>query len=216
MKTLTREYAIPLAMFEKAFVAYQKKYVYPRNFVITAILLIVIGIYVHAALQDPDNMLSYILIMMSAAVIFITWFNVKKIRRSLMESVRDLEDDRYRLTITDTGFLLRTLLPEPPVPDAPAETESVQVEGIGTKDEESDKNGFHPVFGEDTFQEIPPSEFLFTQNIRVKEYDDFYSLYLEKGMFYVIPKSAFTADELREIESLLAEKLDHRFIPMKK
>ncbi|MBQ8904770.1 MAG: YcxB family protein [Ruminococcus sp.] len=211
MKELTREYAIPLDLFEKAFVAYQKKFVYPRNWVITLVLLVVIGIYVHAALQDPENMLSYILIMMSAAVIFITWFNVKKIRRNLMDSVRELEDDRYRLTITEEGFLLRTLLPE-----QPAVVEETEEEIKEKTDEPEDKNGFNPVFGEDTFGEIPPSEFLFTQNIRVKEYDEFYSLYLEKGMFYVIPKHAYSEEELREIESLLTEKLDKRFIPMKK
>lgn len=210
MKKLTREYAIPLDLFEKAFVAYQKKFVYPRNCVITLILLVVIGIYVHAALQDPENMLSYILIMMSAAVIFITWFNVKKIRRNLMNSVRELEDDRYRLTITEEGFLLRTLLPE-----QPAVAEEAEAEIKEKTDESEDKNGFNPVFGEDTFDEIPPSEFLFTQNIRVKEYEEFYSLYLEKGMFYVIPKNAFSEEELREIEALLTEKLEKRFIPMK-
>lgn len=210
MKKLTREYAIPLDLFEKAFVAYQKKFVYPRNWVITLILLVVIGIYVHAALQDPENMLSYILIMMSAAVIFITWFNVKKIRRNLMNSVRELEDDRYRLTITEEGFLLRTLLPE-----QPAAAEEAEAEIKEKTDESEDKNGFNPVFGEDTFDEIPPSEFLFTQNIRVKEYEEFYSLYLEKGMFYVIPKNAFSEEELREIEALLTEKLEKRFIPMK-
>lgn len=210
MKKLTREYAISLDLFEKAFVAYQKKFVYPRNWVITLILLVVIGIYVHAALQDPENMVSYILIMMSAAVIFITWFNVKKIRRNLMNSVRELEDDRYRLTITEEGFLLRTLLPE-----APAAAEEAEAELKEKTDESEDKNGFNPVFGEDTFDEIPPSEFLFTQNIRVKEYEEFYSLYLEKGMFYVIPKNAFSEEELREIEALLTEKLEKRFIPMK-
>ncbi|MBE6854648.1 MAG: hypothetical protein E7501_03220, partial [Ruminococcus sp.] len=134
MKELTREYAIPLDLFEKAFVAYQKKFVYPRNWVITLVLLVVIGIYVHAALQDPENMLSYILIMMSAAVIFITWFNVKKIRRNLMNSVRELEDDRYRLTITEEGFLLRTLLPE-----QPAAVEETEEEIKEKTDEPEDK-----------------------------------------------------------------------------
>ena len=52
---LTRSYHIPLAMFDDAFRAFQKKYVYPQNILLTAVLLAIAGVYVHAALKDTSS-----------------------------------------------------------------------------------------------------------------------------------------------------------------
>lgn len=210
MKELTREYAIPLSMFERAFIAFQRRYVYPRNAGITLLLLVVIGIYVYAALQDPSNTLAYILIVCSAAVICISWFNTRKIRRTLMQSVRELEDDRYELTIRDDVLLLRTILPEP----AEQPDEVLDADGEPAEDSD-DPNGFNPIFGDKPGEEIPPTEIYFSQNIHIQEKPEFFMLYLQKGMFYVIPKNAYTDEEQKTICALFAEKLGKRFIAAK-
>ena len=48
---MQREYSIPFELFAKAFTLFQKKFVYPRCWIITAFLGAVILFYVSAALQ---------------------------------------------------------------------------------------------------------------------------------------------------------------------
>ena len=116
---MQREYSIPFELFAKAFTLFQKKFVYPRCWIITAFLGAVILFYVSAALQDPGNTLTYVLIFACLAVIFIQWYNPKKIRRQLLNAIKDLGDETYRLTVEEdaeqeTGDGFHDIFPEEP------------------------------------------------------------------------------------------------------
>ena len=119
---MQREYSIPFELFAKAFTLFQRKFVYPRCWIITAFLGAVIVFYVSAALQDPGNTLTYVLIFACLAVIFIQWYNPKKIRRQLLNAIKDLGDETYRLTVEEDGLTIGTILPEPEEPPQLADT----------------------------------------------------------------------------------------------
>ena len=89
---LEKSYHIPLPIFDKAFRAYQKKYVYPRNYILIAILFAIGCLYVKAAVDDPSNTLAYFLVVICLAMILILIYNPLKIRRSLMLSLKELEN----------------------------------------------------------------------------------------------------------------------------
>ena len=107
---MQREYSIPFELFAKAFTLFQRKFVYPRCWIITAFLGAVIVFYVSAALQDPGNTLTYVLIFACLAVIFIQWYNPKKIRRQLLNAIKDLGDETYRLTVGEDELTIGTIL----------------------------------------------------------------------------------------------------------
>lgn len=193
---LQKSYHIPLPLFEKAFRAFQKKYVYPRNIGITIVLAMVAIVYIDAAVQDSTNTMAYLLLVLCVALIFITWYNPLKLRRALLRSLAELENDTYHLTVYAEGLVIGTedaaasdaeRLPAEPVADASAP--------------EPDADGFVPLFeGEAataSVEPIPETELPFGAGLKLLEYETFFMVYLVKHNFYVIPKEDMTQAELQ-------------------
>lgn len=199
---LEKSYHIPLPIFDKAFRAYQKKYVYPRNYILIAILFAIGCLYVKAAVDDPSNTLAYFLVVICLAMILILIYNPLKIRRSLMLSLKELENDIYTLSLYDDGVTVRT-------EDAPTEEETVaQIEP--ETDEETQKSeettnadGFNELFEEEEItvpaEPIAPTELPFGPGLKIHEYDEFFILYLVKHNFYVVPKKDFSEAEISQM-----------------
>lgn len=198
---MQREYSIPFELFAKAFTLFQRKFVYPRCWIITAFLGAVIVFYVSAALQDPGNTLTYVLIFACLAVIFIQWYNPKKIRRQLLNAIKDLGDETYRLTVGEDGLTIGTILPEPE--DAPEEDA-----------EQESGDGFHDIFPEEPPQ-LADTVIPFNKHVKIVESAEFFLVYQVRAMFYVIPKQAFSPEENRQLAGLFAEKLGRQFCPDK-
>ena len=110
-KKLTQvEYDVKNEEEGQAFYLFQKKYVYKRNWIITILFAIVAILFFISIGRNPDQPLNYILATICIAIIFITWFNTKKIRTSLLEALRLIEDDRYIFTLYEDCFKIETIL----------------------------------------------------------------------------------------------------------
>ena len=186
---LERSYHIPLAMFDDAFRNFQKKYAYPQNFLLTAVLLAVAGVYVHAVIKDNTQTLAYILILTCAAIIIVRWYRTLKLRRSVHEALKE-------------GLEIRT-------EDAPAAEESapeaeVPAEPEPADGEKPDGNGFQQLFPEEPAEDepIPPTEIRFGNGVKIHEYPEYFLVYLVRSNFYVIPKKDFSEDETAQLRKI--------------
>ncbi|MCR5305059.1 MAG: hypothetical protein K6E36_00970 [Oscillospiraceae bacterium] len=200
---LERRYHIPLSMFQEAFRSFQKKYVYPRNLVLTVVLAAVAGVYVKAVVDDPSQKLGYLLIFACAAMILITWYNTLKVRRSLNEALREVENDIYEMKLYPDRMTVLAKDPEggdyvigaqQPEQEAPSETET-------------DGSGFRKIFPEQPAEDaelLEPTEIKFGKNVRLHEYGSFFMVYLVRQNFYLLPKQEFTAEEQNLIRSTVS------------
>lgn len=211
---LERSYHIPLSMFGKAFRAFQKKYVYPRNWILTVVLAAIAGVYVHAVISDPEQKLAYLLIVACAAMIAVTWYNTFKIRRSLMTALKEIESDTYELTVFADGI---TVLAKDEdgnpfeVVEEPLTAQTAPEEPAQTSGEAEDGSGFREIFPEEPKREsepLAPTEIDFAQygrHVKITEHDEFFMVYVVTiKNFYVIPKSAFSEQELEKLRSVFA------------
>ena len=199
---LERSYHIPLAMFDDAFRNFQKKYAYPQNFLLTAVLLAVAGVYVHAVIKDNTQTLAYILILSCIAVILVRWYRTLKLRRSVHEALKEVEQDTYALSVFEDGLEIRT-------EDAPAAEESapeaeVPAEPEPADSEKPDGNGFQQLFPEEPAEDepIPPTEIRFGNGVKIHEYPEYFLVYLVRSNFYVIPKKDFSEDETAQLRKI--------------
>ncbi len=191
----SKRYSIPFEMFEKAYTLFQKKYVYPRNIVMIILLIaLAIGNAVNIIVGRATGILSYILIMACLALAAINWYNPKKIKKNLMQSIRGIENDVYTLDVLPDKIVIGTV-----------------IEPI-SENEQTEPEEYEEVFGEvSKKEEIESSDIYINNTLRVTERKEFFMVYIKKSMFYVIPKSVFTEDEIRKFAMYFAERIDKYF-----
>lgn len=106
---LSFEYDVKNEEEEKAFIAFQKKFVYAHNWKVTAAFGVVAILFIISIINNPGGYLNWVLAFISIAVIAITWYNTRRIRKYLMQALKPLEDDKYVFTLYDDSFKIETL-----------------------------------------------------------------------------------------------------------
>ena len=189
---LEKQYKIPFDMFRNAFIAFQKKFVYPKSYAIMGVLAVVIGIYAYFIVYGGENVnrgLYCMIILFCLMMMAFQWINPRKIRMKLMEGVKEIEDDEYRLRIFPEYLEIGTILP--PEDAKAAETDEL-------------------------FDDVPEEDFSgtrihYNKGLNVVEYPAFFMIYQQKSMFYVVPKSAFSEEELEILRVHFSKRLEKTF-----
>lgn len=181
-KLLEKEYSIPYEIFGEAYTEFQKKYVNKRSYFLMGIFIALGLVYVWSAIKDPSNTLAYLLMVVCFAFAGINWYNPKRIRRTLMEGIKGLEDEKYRFELFESHIEISTLIPE-------KEDENDKENDINSELEEE-------LFGDSPDEVSESSKLYFNDRLKISEKDNFFMLYQLKELFYVVPKSDFSAEEL--------------------
>lgn len=181
-KLLEKEYSIPYEIFGEAYTEFQKKYVNKRSYILMGIFIALGLVYVWSAIKDPSNTLAYLLMVVCFAFAGINWYNPKRIRRTLMEGIKGLEDEKYRFELFESHIEISTLIPE-------KEDEKDKENDINSELEEE-------LFGDSPDEVSESSKLYFNDRLKISEKDNFFMLYQLKELFYVVPKSDFSAEEL--------------------
>lgn len=174
-KIFEKEYPIPYDLFEKAFAQWQKKFVYPRTYIISLLFLILAVVYIISALKDTSNLMAYVMTALCLGLSAVNWYNPKKIKRSLLEAVKSMSDELYRMALYDTFIEISTVMPA----------------------ENSDENiAEKEIFGDAPPETIESTKLYFNNGLKILEYDEYFIAYQVKETFYIIPKSGFSDGEL--------------------
>ena len=187
-----KRYSIPYELFGEAFTVFQKKFVFPRNRVMSVLLLIFAAGNVLNIMYGNGETIGYVLVLVCIALAFINWYNPRKLKRNLMESVKGIENDVYTLTIYPERIVIGTVLE----PEKEKETEE-----------------YEEVFGEIPMKEdIADTEIYLNKNVNVIERKNFFMIYIKKSMFYVVPKETLTQEEIEIMNLHFQKQLDKNFI----
>ena len=138
---MTRSYHIPLAMFDDAFVNFQKKHVFPANILLTIVLLAIAGVYIHVAFQDNSNTLVYLLIVACFGIILVRWYKTFKLRRAVHDALKEVESDTYTLSVFEDGLIIHTEEAPQDEASAAAPEETQEAEESPAEPEASGGNG---------------------------------------------------------------------------
>lgn len=189
---IKKRYSIPYELFGEAFTVFQKKFVFPKNRLLTGLLLLLaVGNILNIIFGKGDT-IGYVLVLVCIALAFINWYNPRKLKRSLMESVKGIENDIYDLTIYPERIVIGTVL-EPETENEPEEYEEV--------------------FGEIPMKEdIADTEIFLHKNVKVIERKNFFMIYIKRSMFYVVPKEPLTKEEIEIMNLHFQKQMDKNFI----
>lgn len=179
---LSFEYDVKNSEEEEAFITFQKKYVYKSNIIKTVIFGILAILFLVSFIRSPKEYLNPVLMVICLTVIFVVWFNTKKIRTSLMQALKVLENDRYIFTLYDDRFSIETILDESEFD----EDEEILV--------------------------IKPRVVYFKDiTLSVIEKLDMFVLILKKDTIYVLPKRCFDENASKELHDKFSSLLGEDF-----
>ncbi len=224
-------YKITADVFRKGFAAYQKKFVYPKSYLLMAVFFILALNFVYGAVNAPDNYFAYIMIVLCLALMIREWFNPRKLRRVMTDAVRELEQE-YKFVLADDYVEFSTIqreyvenFPENQGDNIPEENDSddstklstIQRENVENSHENQGGNVSEENSNDDStelstiqrgdvensqdFENVPPSK-ITLDNLQILEYDDFFLFLNGKIMFYIVPKSVFSDSELNIIRNI--------------
>ncbi len=181
---LEKEYRLPAELFRDAYLEFQKKFIYPKSYVyMTLFIALGLGILIFGilSLHGASNKQKYLVFLGSIVAMAFAmkeWFNPRKMRRNLTESVRTLGEPVYKISFADSFVDISTVADD--LSDIPEEERE--------NTEESDP------LPEKTRLSIDDS-------FQLLEYDRFFLILSGKEMLYILPKEGFSEAELEIVRN---------------
>lgn len=183
---LTLAYNIKNTEEEEAFITFQKRFVVKSSILKTVAFGILAIMFIYQIIKAPDNFASWLCFVVCIAVIFIVWYNPVKIRKTLIESLKPLEDDRYIFKLYENKFSIETVIPQEEI-------------------DQAIKDGEEP-------EKIPPRVVSFSDTgLSVLEKENMFVIFLKKESIYVLPKRCMTESEIKELSLVFEQKLGDDF-----
>ncbi|MBR1764769.1 MAG: hypothetical protein IJ746_05185 [Ruminococcus sp.] len=170
------EFDISIKEEEEAFILFQKKYVYKRNIIKSigfGLLGVAFGVSIY---RDPSKAINYFLLAVCAAAVVLIWFNNRHIRKTLMDALKILEDDRYRFSLYDDRFVIETIVPE----------------------EERNAEDFEPIEPQEMKLDDPMLD--------AEEQEDKFVLIVQKATIYVLPKRCMSESNIEAVREKLLKQ----------
>ena len=190
---LEKEYKVPADTFSDAYLEFQKKYVYPKSYIymaifsVLAVALLLFGIFAMHDAEKKQKYIMYLAFLIAVVFAFREWFNPRKMRRSLTESVRALGEPVYKIGVGEKFVDISTV----------SDDLSNIVE---TEDEENGEENAEDLTETDPLPE--KTRINVDEGFQLMEYDRFFLMLAGKEMFYILPKEGFSESELKIVRDI--------------
>lgn len=183
---LEKIYKISNNMFREGFTAYQKKFVYPKNYLFMAVFFVLALNFVYGAVKAPENYFAYIMIAVCLALMVKEWFNPRRMRRAVIDTIRDIGEQEYKITVGDGWVEFST-------------SEQENVENFVENENATELSTIQR--GDVENEPVPPTR-IENDRLKILEYDRFFLLADGKIMFYIVPKDDFSQAEIEIIRNI--------------
>ncbi len=178
----TAPYHISREIYDQGYRTYQKMFVYPKNRIFQAIFLLLAIDFGYRGGKDPSNTMAFVLLMVCVAMIFIIWYNPRKMRRNVMDALREAEGDRFVFAMDSEKLMFSS---------APSEN---------TDDTEGQE-----------YVPAAPSYIYLEKDVKAVEKADYFIICKGKKVFYLLPKYALYDNQADVVREALYVKLGRRF-----
>lgn len=172
-------YTLSKEMMQEAYGEYLKKSMRFKN--IMTVVYIILGLYfLFLGIFNGEGTTSFVLAFVCLAIGVVTWYNPRRMKRSVIEIFDEISGDRYECTISEQSVEIETA-------ELAEHTEDASDEEIEKAAEEGREG-------------IEKTVFNYTKETIVIEKDEYYIIG-NKTVFFVFPKESFgnDCDEITEI-----------------
>lgn len=183
------EYSVSNDEENLAFKEFQKKFVLKNNIIKTVIFGIIMALFIQQVYLEPSYTMGWIAIAVILAILFTVWYNPVKIRKTLMKSLKEIENDIYAFDLYEDHFSISTIYCE-------AQNEVTSLSEFEENQEENE-----PL-------EIKPREVFFNQiSVDVTEIKEMFIIFLKKETFYILPKRVVSTAHAEIIRKTFSDNI---------
>lgn len=103
-----KEYSIAPHMYDSAFKDYQRKFVYPMNYILTAVFVVIaiVDIVLIATGKSPALI---VLAVLSIVAIVGIWLHTVNVRKKFVQNVARVKDERQTVQFFDNGIVITSI-----------------------------------------------------------------------------------------------------------
>lgn len=109
----TAPFLISYDMYKDAYKLYQKRFVYPKNRIFQLILLLLAVDFGYHGAMNPDKPMYFMLLLVCVSLILILWYNPRKIRRNIMDIIREVQNDRHIFSMDEEKMTFQVIPSDP-------------------------------------------------------------------------------------------------------
>lgn len=201
----------------KGFKVFQKRYVYKNTALQIVLVVLAIISQVMAIIADKSGDIMFNVMLITACVVLGVWVLLRPVNtaKNLRKGIEHLKGTVYEAEIYSDRIKITTIY------DAPLENgDTVDTEKLSDTDkrgsEAVEEARINTVTGEEEAEDEIPATIIHLDSpmVEVTEREDMYVAYVKKVNMFVIPKHAFTADEIKAVDEKLSAIMGVRFKSM--
>jgi len=187
---------------EVAYKAFQNKYALRKRIIYTIVYLIVLVLGIDLIIKNPSSIAGYIASGLSAGILIFNWVKPVTIRKRLIKTLSELNDETYIMSFYDTKLEIETVIDN----SAPTETVAITTSGIYTVEEGSEAAKELPKEQPQT-EEIPKTVYNLSETeITFMEKDELIMMFVNRSYIHTIPKRCLSENEIKLIEAYYTDK----------
>ena len=195
-KLLQIEYSMNLDELSDGFKLFQRKYQLRRTILFTIVYVIALILGIDFLIRDINNFYGYVLVGLSAGLIFYAWYKPVLIRRKMISTISSLAEETYISEFYKDKIKITTrILPED---EANPEENSEAVE----------KSDAEQNFGEESQKEedVVTTLYFGSDYLDALENENMFLLFVNKRLIYIYPKRCLSDEEQDKLREILKEK----------
>jgi len=187
---------------EVSYKAFQNKYALRKRVIYTFVYLIVLVLGIDLIIKNPSSIAGYIASGLSAGILLFNWIKPITIRKKLIKTLSELNDETYTMSFYDAKIEIETVIDN----SAPTETVAITTSGIYTVEEGSEAEkelADKPIETED----IPKTVYNLSETeICFSEKDGLIMMFVNRSYIHTIPKRCLTDEQIKLIEAYYTDK----------
>ena len=187
---------------ETAYKTFQTKYALRKRIIYTVVYLIVIVLGVDLIIKNSTSPAGYIATGLAAGILLFNWIKPVTIRKKLVKTLSELNDETYIMSFYDTKLEIETIIDK----SAPTETVAITHTGVYTIEEGSEAEKEMPEGAGET-EDIPKTVYQLSEtDICFEEKNDLLMLFVNRAYIHTIPARCLSESEREQVRNYFTEK----------
>lgn len=187
---------------EVAYKAFQNKYALRKRIIYTIVYLIVLVLGIDLIIKNPSSIAGYIASGLSAGILIFNWIKPVTIRKKLIKTLSELNDETYIMSFYDTKLEIETIIDK----SEQTETVAITTSGVYTVEEGSEAEK-QLSENEPITEEIPKTVYNLSETeITFMEKDELIMMFVNRSYIHTIPKRCLSEEDIKLIEAYYTDK----------